>query len=59
MILTKFLKIAMLHVVLDWQKIYKTILEKALFFILWRFYLFWVFVLQNFTNGPSERRNFS
>ncbi len=30
MILTKFLKIAMLHVVLDWQKIYETVLEKAL-----------------------------
>ncbi len=27
MILTKFSKIAMLHVVLDWQKIYKTIVE--------------------------------
>ncbi len=29
MILTKFLEIALLHVVLDWQKISKTILEKA------------------------------
>ncbi len=35
-ILTKFLKIAMLHVVLDWQKVgtYVNGLEKALFFIL-------------------------
>jgi hypothetical protein len=33
-ILTKFLKIALLHVVLNWQKIYKTILERhfSLFF---------------------------
>jgi hypothetical protein len=37
----------MLHVVLDRQKISETILEKAFFFILWRFYLFPVFVSQN------------
>ncbi len=55
MILTKFLKIALLHVVLDWQKIYKTILEKAFFFIFWCFYLFSAFVLINFKIGPSER----
>ncbi len=42
MILTKFLKIAMLHVVLDWQKIYMTVLDKALFFSFWHFYLFLV-----------------
>jgi hypothetical protein len=43
-ILTKiFLKIDMLHGVLDWQKLYKIVLEKAFFFILWRFYLFWFF----------------
>jgi hypothetical protein len=44
----------MLHVVLDWQKIYKIVLEKAFFFILWRFYLFLVFLLKNLKNGPSE-----
>jgi hypothetical protein len=54
-ILTKFSKFAMLHVVLNRQKIYKTILEKAFFFIVWRFYLFFVFVLVNFKIGPSER----
>jgi hypothetical protein len=35
-------------------KIYKTILEKAFFFILWCFYLFSAFVLTNFKIGPSE-----
>jgi hypothetical protein len=55
MILTKFLKIALLHVVLEWQKIYKTILEKEFFFIFWCFYLFLAFVLINFKIGPSER----
>jgi hypothetical protein len=30
-ILTKLLKIAMLHLVLNWQKIYKTVSEKAIF----------------------------
>jgi hypothetical protein len=54
-ILTKFSKMAMLHVVLNWQKISKTILEKAFFFIVWHFYLFLVFVLLNFKIGPSER----
>jgi hypothetical protein len=48
----------MLHVVLDWQEISKTILEKAFFFIFWRFYLFSVFVLINFKIGPSESENF-
>jgi hypothetical protein len=54
-ILTKFFKIALLHEVLNWQKIYKTILEKAFFFIFWCFYLFSAFVLTNFKIGPSER----
>jgi hypothetical protein len=44
--------IVMLHVVLDWQKVYKSILEKAFFFILCRFYLFLVLVLKNLENGP-------
>ncbi len=48
-------KIAMLHVVLNRQKISKTILEKAFFFIVWRFYLFAVFVLINFKIDPSDR----
>jgi hypothetical protein len=46
-ILTKFLKIYMLHVVFKWQKIYKIVFEKAFFFILWRFYLFLVLQLKN------------
>jgi hypothetical protein len=50
-----FFKLTMLHVVLDRQEISKTILEKAFFFIFWRFYLFSVFVLLNFKIGPSER----
>jgi hypothetical protein len=54
-ILIKFSKIAMLQVVLNRQKISKTILEKASFFIVWHFYLFSVFVLINFKIGPSER----
>jgi hypothetical protein len=54
-ILTKFLKIALLHVVLDWQKIYKTILLKAFILIFWCFYLFLDFVLINFKIGPSAR----
>jgi hypothetical protein len=32
-IFTKLLKIAMLHVVLDFQKIYKIVLEKAVLFV--------------------------
>ncbi len=55
MILTKCLQIALLHVVLDWQKIYKSILEKAFFLIFWCFYLFLAFVLINFKIGPSKR----
>jgi hypothetical protein len=39
-----FFKLTMLHVVFDRQEISKTILEKAFFFIVWRFYLFSVFV---------------
>jgi hypothetical protein len=53
-----FFKLTMLHVVLDWQKISKTILEKAFFFILWCFYLFSIFVLINFKIGSSERWKF-
>jgi hypothetical protein len=48
-------KLAMLHVVLDRQKISKTVLERALSFIFWLFYLFGVFVYQNLKNGASER----
>jgi hypothetical protein len=36
-----FLITAKLHVVLDGRKTYKTVSEKAFFFILWYFYLFW------------------
>ncbi len=47
-------KLTMLHVVLDRQKISKTILEKAFLFILRCFYLFSIFVLINFKIGSSE-----
>ncbi len=57
-ILTKFLKIALLRVVLDWQKIYKTILEKAFFFNLWCYYLFSAFVLINFKISLLRGENF-
>jgi hypothetical protein len=40
----------MLHVVFDWQNIYKIVLEKAFFFILWRFYLLFVLLSKNFKN---------
>ncbi len=53
-----FFKLTMLHVVLDRQKISKTILEKAFFFILWCYYLFSTFVLNNFKIGSSERWKF-
>ncbi len=56
MILTKFSKMTMLHVVLNWQKISKTILEKAFFFIVWHFYLFFVFVLINFKVIIEKRK---
>jgi hypothetical protein len=49
-------KVDNLHVVLDRQKVYKTTLEKAFFFILWRFY---IFTFNNVKNGSSERLNFS
>jgi hypothetical protein len=47
-ILSKFFKIAMLHVVLDWQKIYKIVLEKAFIFILCCFYLFFSAYVEKF-----------
>jgi hypothetical protein len=50
-----FFELTMLHVVLYWQKISETILEKAVFFVLRRFYLYSVFVLKNSKNNPSER----
>ncbi len=46
----KILKIAELHVVLDWQKIYKIVLEKTFFFTLWRFYFF--LMRKNVKNWP-------
>jgi hypothetical protein len=39
--LTKFSKIAMLHVVFGLENISEIIFQKAFFFIVWRFYLFW------------------
>jgi hypothetical protein len=53
-ILTNNFKIAMLHVGLDWQTIYEFVLEKAFFFILWRFYCFFGSFVEKFENGPSE-----
>jgi hypothetical protein len=47
-ILTKFSKFAMLHVVLDRQKISKTVLDQAFSFIFWHFHVFSVFVLIKF-----------
>ncbi len=47
-----FLKLIMRHVVLDRQKISKTILGKAFFFILWRFFLFGVFCVAKFEKRP-------
>jgi hypothetical protein len=57
-ILTKNWKIAMLHVVLYWQKIYKIVLEKAFFFILWLFYLFLVFEWKNLKKALLRGENF-
>ncbi len=54
-ILTKLWKISMLHVVLDWQQIYKTVLKKAFILVFWRFHLYLVLVSKNLKNSPSER----
>jgi hypothetical protein len=53
--MTKFLKNAMLQEVYDWQKIYKTVLEKAFSIISLAFLSFLVLVSKNFVNDPSER----
>ncbi len=50
MILIKFSKIAMLHVVLDWQKIYNTVLEKAFFFIFFGVSIFYRFLCRKILN---------
>jgi hypothetical protein len=42
----------MLHVVLGWQKIFKTVLEKAFFFIFLRFYLFFGSCVEKFEKWP-------
>ncbi len=55
MILTKILKSAMLYLVLDWQKGYKTVLEKAFFFILLVLLTFLVLVSTNLENDPLEK----
>jgi hypothetical protein len=52
-----FFKLTMLHVVLDQQKISKTILEQAFSFFC-GVLSFWGFLLQNLKNGPSDRWNF-
>jgi hypothetical protein len=41
----------MLHIVLDWRKISKTILEKAFFFNLWRLYIY-RFCVKKFEKWP-------
>ncbi len=51
-IFTKFFEIAMLHVVLDWQNIYKIVREKAFIFILCRFYLFFSAHVEKFEKYP-------
>jgi hypothetical protein len=53
-ILITFFKIAMLHVVFDGKKLYKTVLEKTFFFILWRFYIFLVLVSEKLSKGPRH-----
>jgi hypothetical protein len=52
---TKFWKLSMLHVVLDWQKIYKIVLEKDIFLYFVAFLSFLFFVWKNLKNGSSER----
>ncbi len=47
-ILKKIVKIALLYVGWDWQKVYKLVLEKAFFFSLWCFYLVLVILSKNF-----------
>jgi hypothetical protein len=49
-ILTKCLKIAMLHVVLYWQKIYKTVLERH-FSLVFGVSIFFGSCVKKFENG--------
>ncbi len=51
MILTKFVKIAMLHVVLDWQKIYKTF-EKMHFSLFFGVSIFFGSGVEKFEKQP-------
>jgi hypothetical protein len=44
----------MLQVFLDWENIYKTILEKLFIFIFCDFFLIWGLVSQNFEKGLFE-----
>jgi hypothetical protein len=50
-------KLALLHVVLDWQKISKTISEKIFFYFV-VFLSFFGFCVENFENSPSGWWNF-
>jgi hypothetical protein len=56
-ILTNFFIIAMLHVVFNWQKMYKTVLEKAFFFFLWLSIFLMVLALKNLENGLLRKEN--
>ncbi len=58
-ILTNFLKIGKLSVVLGWQKIYMTVLEKAFFFILCVYILFWFLYRKIKKMAPLRSENFS
>jgi hypothetical protein len=54
MILIQILKIAMLHVVLDWQKFYKTVLKRH-FSLFGISIFFWSLFENKLENGTSER----
>jgi hypothetical protein len=51
-ILTKISIIAMLHVVLDWQNIYKTVLEKAFSLFFGIFIFFFCSFVEKFYYQP-------
>jgi hypothetical protein len=54
-ILTNLFKTAMLHVVLDWQKIFKNVSDKAFSLFCGVSIIFLVLFRKNLENGPFER----
>jgi hypothetical protein len=52
-VLTKSLKISLLHGALDWRKIIKSVLEKTLFFTL-GYFSFFCFSFEKFRKLPLE-----